>query len=74
MKKAIACTAMLLALNGCAEPGAPAAPGVPANPKVEDPHGKVSVFEVDVRGKKVTCVGWDIIKGGGLYCDWANAK
>lgn len=36
--------------------------------------GEFSVTQVDVNGKRVTCITWADYKKGGLSCDWANAK
>lgn len=40
----------------------------------EQVSGTFNVTQVDVNGKKVTCITWADTKKGGLSCDWANAK
>lgn len=62
-----------LAVIGLALGGTLAACGSNAEATVDVP-GMFNVTQVDVNGKKVTCVTWADYKKGGLSCDWANAK
>lgn len=69
---AVAAIAVVL-LAGCS--AEPAAPAGPANPAMQQPdNNEISVVEVKVGQKTVTCVFWDGYKTSGLDCDWSNAK
>lgn len=57
---------LLLTLAGCTRDPSP----TPAN----GTNGNVAVFDVDVRGRTVTCVSWKAGYAGGLSCDWASAQ
>lgn len=71
MKKAIVCTAMLLALAGCKSDGNP-----PSNPDTGKWHQFIEVTHKLNDGRTVTCLLWD--QGGGydsgMSCDWARAE
>lgn len=62
-----------LVVTGLVLGGTLAACGSSAEATVDVP-GTFNVTQVDVSGKKVTCITWADYKKGGLSCDWANAK
>jgi hypothetical protein len=61
---AVVAAVLLLALVAC---------GTAQNPG-SGRGGTVNVFDVDVRGRQVTCVSWGWGNGGGLDCDWNSAR
>lgn len=71
MKKLIVCAATALVLGGC---GSVPATAPREAPKTLNPYGNTSVFEVDVNGRKITCIAWSGGSSGGLSCDWAVSK